>query len=63
MNNIKPEEKQLSEQDKAQAFVKDYEGICEKHSLRIVTTPTWRVSADTGDWRLVLQNSVGKLPK
>jgi len=63
MDNIKPEVKQLSDQDKAQAFVKDYEQICEKHQLRIVTTPAWRVSADTGDWRLVLQNSVGKLPK
>jgi len=61
-NKIVESVKPLSDEDRAKAFVKDYEAICEKHKLRIVTTPAWRVSADTGDWRLVLQTSVGKLP-
>jgi hypothetical protein len=62
MDNIKPEVKQLSDQDKAQAFVKDYEQICEKHQLRIVTTPAWR-ARDDGTFSLILTNAVGKLPK
>ena len=62
MSENKVQDKPLTDEDRAKAFVKDYEGLCEKHQLRIVTTPAWKVSADTGDWRLVLQTSVGRLP-
>lgn len=60
-NTVQP--KPLTDEQRAKEFVAAYEKICEEHQLRIVTTPAWRVSQDTGDWRLVLQNSVGKLPK
>jgi len=62
-NSEKPVEdvKPLSDEQKAKDFVKGYEALCEKYSLRIVTTPVWKVSQDTGDWRLVLQTSIGKL--
>ena len=59
VEDVKP----LSDEDRAKVFVKEYESLCEKHGLRIVTTPAFRVSQDTGDWRIVLQVSVGKLPQ
>jgi len=52
-----------TDEQKAKEFIKDYEAICDKHQMRVVTTPAFRVSQDTGDWRIVLQTSVGKLPK
>ena len=61
MSNDKIQPK--TDEQKAKDFVSDYEKLCEKHQMRIVTTPAFRVSQDTGDWRIVLQNSVGKLPK
>lgn len=51
-----------SEQQLAQNFVKDYEALCEKHQLRIVTTPAFR-ARDDGTFSLILTNAVGKLPK
>ena len=50
------------EQAKAQAFADEYKALCNKHGYTIQVTPAWRVSQDTGDWRLVLQNSIAKLP-
>jgi len=50
-------EKQLVDE-----FVKDYESICEKHQMRIVTTPVYK-ARDDNTFSLVLQTSVGKLPK
>jgi flagellar capping protein FliD len=55
--------KEKSENQKVQDFVTAYNQLCKKHNLQIVTTPAWRISQDTGDWRLVIQSSVGKLPK
>jgi len=43
-------------------FVKKYKELCEEYGYRIVVTPVWKVSQDVGDWRLVLQTSVGRLP-
>lgn len=51
-----------TEQQLAQNFVKDYEALCEKHQLRIVTTPAFR-ARDDGTFSLILTNAVGKLPK
>ena len=62
-NNKVVQDKPLSDEDRAKAFVKDYEAICETHQMRIVTTPAFKMSQDTGDWRIVLQTSVGRLPK
>lgn len=51
-----------SDQELAKDFVKDYEALCEKHQLRIITTPTF-VSTNHGSYEIALQTSVGKLPK
>lgn len=53
---------QNKEQESAQLFIKEYEELCKKHGYQIIVTPAWRVSQDTGDWRLVLQTQIGKLP-
>lgn len=63
MSENKVQDKPMSDEDKAKAFVKEYEQLCDKHQMRIVTTPAFKVSQDTGDWRIVLQSSVGKLPQ
>lgn len=53
--------KPVSEKDAAQAFIDEYTELCEKHGFQIQVTPAWRVSQDTGDWRLVLQTNIGKI--
>lgn len=57
VQDVKP----LSEQDKANLFVKEYQELCEKHGFQMVVTPAWKVSQDTGTWSTILQASVGKL--
>lgn len=52
----------LTEQDKAQNFVKEYQELCEKHGYQIVVSPAWR-ARDDGTFSLILQSSVGKFPK
>ena len=57
--------KQKSESESMQSvetFVKEYKALCEKHQLRIVTNPAFK-ARDDGTWSLVLQSSVGRLPK
>jgi len=57
------EDKPKTEQQRANEFLKDYGELCEKYQFQIVVTPAWRASQDMGDWRLVLQSSIGELPK
>lgn len=56
------QDKPMSDEDRAKAFVKDYESLCEKHQMRVVTTPVFK-ARDDGTFSVVLQTSVGKLPK
>lgn len=46
----------------AQDFAKAYQELCEKMGWRIVVTPAW-IARDDGSWSLVLQTSIGSLPK
>ena len=52
-----------SDEELAKDFIKEYDELSAKHQMQIVATPAWKMSQDTGDWRLVIQVSVGKLPK
>lgn len=61
-NNKVVEDKPISDEDRAKAFVKDYESLCEKHQMRIVTAPVFK-ARDDGTFSVVLQTSVGRLPK
>jgi hypothetical protein len=54
---------ELSEQDKAKIFLKEYGELCEKHGFQINVNPAFKAMADTGTFNVVLQVSVGKLPK
>lgn len=63
MSGNKDKVQDKTEQELMQEFVKKYEALCEEYKFQIVVTPAWRISQDTGDWRLVLQSSIGRLPK
>jgi hypothetical protein len=56
-------EDKVTDQQKAELFLKEYQELCEKHQMQIIVTPAYKVSQDTGTWSTVLQVSVGKLPK
>ena len=46
----------------AEEFAKAYGELCEKMGWRIVVNPAW-IARDDGSWSLVLQTSIGKLPR
>lgn len=52
-----------TEQELAQAFIKDYQELCEKHGFQIVINPAFKAMTDTGTFNVVLQTSIGRLPK
>ena len=60
MTNNKVEVK--TEQQKANEFTKEYEALCKKHGFNIVVNPAFK-ARDDGTFSVVLQASVGKLPK
>ena len=55
--------KPKSEQERANEFIKAYSELCEKHGFQIVVVPAWKAMTDTGTFNVVLQTSVGRLPK
>lgn len=57
-----PTKTEMSEQESARAFAKEYQELCEKHGYRIVVNPAY-IARDDGSFSTVLQHSVGKLPK
>lgn len=52
-----------SEQERVQDFVKAYQALCEEHEYQLVVSPAFKAMADTGTFNVVLQTSIGKLPK
>jgi len=63
MKNKNPKtEKPKTEAELAQAFIKDYKDLCEKHQFQIIVTPAWR-PRDDGTFSLIQKSSVGRLPK
>ena len=51
-----------TDQQLAEAFIKDYNSLCKKHQHQIVTNPAFQ-SRDDGTFSVVLQTSVGRLPQ
>lgn len=45
-----------------QDFIKEYEALCERTGFRINVNPAF-VARDDGSFSIVLQTSVGKMPK
>jgi hypothetical protein len=60
---MKKETVKKTEQEVMQEFVKKYKDLCDEYGMQIQVTPAWKVSQDTGDWRLVLQSAVARMPK
>jgi len=54
--------KKQTESELAQAFVEEYQKLCEKHGFQIQVTPAYK-NRDDGTFSTVLQTAVGKLPK
>lgn len=50
-----------TDEQRVQDFIKEYEALCDKHKMRVVTTPAFK-ARDDGTFSVVLQSSVGKLP-
>lgn len=48
------EVKELTEDEKDSEFSKEYAELVEKYKREIIVIPQWKMSQDTGDWRLVL---------
>jgi hypothetical protein len=46
----------------AQDFADKYQKLCEELGYRIVVSPTW-VSTNHGSFEMVLQYTIGELPK
>lgn len=53
---------ELTEQQKANEFIKEYEALCNRYGFNIVVNPAFK-ARDDGTWSVVLQSGVGKLPK
>ena len=60
MEAVKDESK--TKQPTAQEFAEKYQKLCEETGYRIVVSPVW-TSTNHGSFEMVLQYSVGKLPK
>jgi hypothetical protein len=57
-----PEDKKTEQQLK-QEFIEAYKKLCDDHGFMISVMPVWKQSMDVGDWRMVLQTNVQRLPK
>lgn len=60
---VSKKERTLTPNEQAQNFLNEYQALCKKHQLRLVFTPAFKVSQDTGTWSVILQKAVGRLPR
>jgi len=60
--NIQSSDKVLTDQNKAEVFLAKYQALCEEYGMRLVISPAW-ASTNHGSFELILQTSVGLLPK
>lgn len=51
-----------SEQERANDFIREFNALCEKHQMQIITQPTF-IARDDGTFSVKLISSVGRLPK
>jgi hypothetical protein len=59
---VENDTKQPTDQERADAFMREYEALCKKHSLRLVVSPAFRYMADTNVFAITQQINVGPLP-
>ncbi len=53
----------LTEQKKDEAFLADYQKLCNKYKRGLQASPAWRFSQDGNDFRLVINLSVQRWPE
>ena len=58
----KVQPKPKTEQERMKEFFDDYQKLCEERGFRIVVNPAFQ-ARDDGTWSVVLQTSIGRLPK
>lgn len=62
VNKIAKVKKAQTEEEKDQAFLSDYQKVCNKHRRGLQASPAWRFSQDGNDFRLVINMSVQRWP-
>ena len=55
-------ERELTEQEQANNFLKGYEALCQKYGFNITVIPAFK-ARDDGTWSLILQSSIGRIPQ
>ena len=50
---------ELTEQERANVFLAEYQDLCKKHKFNLVVTPAFK-ARDDNTWSVVLQTSVGR---
>lgn len=56
------EDKPKTEQEFMQEFVEKYQELCEEYKFQIIVNPAFK-ARDDGTFSVVLQTSVGKMPR
>ena len=51
------------QEEKQKEFMDDIEKVYKHHGMALVFVPTWRMSQDNGDYRLVIETRIAELPK
>lgn len=51
-----------TEKELTDAFIKDIEAVFEKHQMRLVNVPVYKLR-DDGTFSTLIQTSVGRLPQ
>jgi len=57
--NVQDKPVQLTDQQKANLFIQEYQALCEKHGYRIVVNPVWK-STKHGSFEISIVISVQK---
>ncbi len=59
---MKKGENEAVQPKKPEDFAKAYQELCDEYGYRVVVSPAFQ-ARDDGTWSVVLQHSVGELPK
>ena len=51
-----------TDQQRVETFAKEYDSLCKEHGLQIIVNPAFK-ARDDSTFSIVLQHSIGKLPK
>jgi hypothetical protein len=49
--------------EEAQKFEEEYNELCKKHGLMLISMPQWKLSQDTGTFSMVLVPMISRIPE